>query len=106
MKLSAKIKREYKDIRPKKAIEPHGPHDYCVGGLLCKYFFDVVVPQTFIELSHFPTSSRVLFVLLQLNNNLTPRRALNYANSIIQANDQGHFEEAWNLIDEALEQQG
>lgn len=67
---------------------------YCVGGAFCKYMDS--------GLWGFPADSAVAKWLQVVNDDLPPDQARQLAQSIIEANDRGDFEIAWEHLDAAL----
>lgn len=67
---------------------------YCVGGAFCKYMDS--------GLWGFPADSAVAKWLQVVNDDLTPEKAHLFAQLIIESNDRGDFEAAWNHLDFAL----
>ena len=71
---------------------------YCVGGALCKYLGSEKGWQG----ANFPMVSALCDVLQEVNEHLTYAGALRRARGITVANDAGHFDAAWHLLDLAL----
>lgn len=70
-----------------------GGCDYCIGGAVCQF---VGMPYTF------PQRAILAVALQRLNPHLKAEIAYPYAVAIINLNDEYEFEEAWAVVNEAL----
>lgn len=70
------------------------PGAYCVGGALCR-FVGVEAPQ-------FPWYREIEKALRVLNPFLTNDVAFDFAQRIVNRNDEGKFDDAWEAVREAL----
>lgn len=66
---------------------------YCVGGALCLYLG---------VFTRWPDTWLLAETLIKANAELNDKRALSFANDIIQLNDSGDFDHAWKRLEEAL----
>lgn len=90
----AEIRLQYPN--PKKSRDDRGMQcDYCVGGAFVMY-------TTEME-DRFPDVDQLAWVLMENNTDMPEDTAYGYAKRIIDANDEGHFEAAWNILEQALE---
>lgn len=73
---------------------------YCVGGAICLY---TNTTSESGDVPTFPNEETLARALQSINDTLRARRAKDYAEDIINANDNGNFEDAWNIAREATE---
>lgn len=93
------IKQQY----PNPATEKTGVSDYCVAGAVAAYYNLQDEVSSFIsDRELFPDKQEAISILKQINPKLQFDLASDYAQDIIDYNDFGNFETAWNLVHEAL----
>lgn len=73
---------------------------YCVGGALCAYLNDLKLWKT--RWKSYPGLFDLIPALQTANPDLGFWEAKNFAVRITNGNDQGHFDEAWLALREAL----
>ena len=73
--------------------------DYCVGGAFCLSSGIWSAGKTF------PSPSDLAQTFELMIPTLSAEQAFDYAKEIIDANDEGQFEEAWEILGEMLEWQ-
>ena len=105
MKISAEtIQKAYPDIEPipmPKGTFKYGPNDFCVGGLICTYYFEHITLEP-MRPYHFPTNEQLGMILTRMNHKLDIQTAIEYATQLTTYNDRGLTEEAWLTFSEAL----
>lgn len=94
------ITRELMKLYPNPvSARDGGGKQYCVGGALCRY-------QTGEQDYGFPAVGDLRKVLQHANPRLDWREAKTYATSIIAANDSSEFDQAMDILAEALGEPG
>lgn len=87
---------------------------YCVGGafllfrnsIRCEKELESALPSDELNRLRLPTRGRLAHAISKFNNKIPYFRAHYLAGAIIDANDTGRFNEAWNLLDFALSTNG
>lgn len=69
---------------------------YCIGGAACLYVF-MDEPAV-----NFPSQKKLAYALRVLNGKLLFSESVWYAAKIIENNDRAYFEEAWEVLEEAI----
>ena len=71
---------------------------YCVGGA-----FILAAGVIHDPIKHrFPEATTLTYYLRYVNPRLTHKTAASLASKLVEANDKGKFEEAWDYLDQAL----
>src|SRR5258708_15986853 len=73
---------------------------YCVGGGVCRFAFKE--DEIYQDALHFPLKQELLQALRVLNPHLSIEIANEHAEQILNLNDDGFFDMAWNELDKAL----
>jgi hypothetical protein len=93
------IREEYPHPK-RQADDTCMPDDYCVGGAIClAHGFENTTDGLTIN---FPDEAELAAVLELLNPGIDTITAWNLAVRIIEKNDQGSFEDAWDTAETAL----
>lgn len=83
-------------------VRPYRNHElYCVGGAVCQFNREQN-PDDRFKASDFPDATELAGALLDLNPKLGDRSAITFAGEIIDTNDAGSFERAWQILSDAL----
>lgn len=105
MSLIDKIKQTYPDPKRVRGDDPlYG--SYCVGGAICLYLRDHEQVFSYDAASYgraFPRVHILADALGTGNPDLSYNKAAYYADKIIDLNDAGNFEQAYQFAGEALE---
>ena len=94
----ATIRAQYPTPSKQNRYGTHIDGEYCVGGALALAFYGHTP-----DIPRFPEEEAIAEMLQVLNPALSDSLALEYADSLVDRNDVGDFEEAWQIAGEALD---